>query len=71
MELHETADWCDAAPVILVERRRLPDRRASWRGGRRDADWFNRPIGAWRQVEHRQSPWREWLSKLPQYLSGH
>jgi hypothetical protein len=26
-----------------VDRRRTPDRRKEWRGGRRDTDWINRP----------------------------
>jgi hypothetical protein len=30
----------------LVDRRFTPDRRAVWRGGRRDSDWINRPPGA-------------------------
>ncbi len=29
-----------------LDRRRTPDRRAVWRGGRRDSDWVNRPLGA-------------------------
>ncbi|HXW04119.1 MAG TPA: hypothetical protein VD833_02725 [Vicinamibacterales bacterium] len=32
---------------VLVDRRRNPDRRALWRGGRRDSDWTERPPGAW------------------------
>ena len=26
-----------------LDRRRIPDRRAQWRGGRRDSDWTGRP----------------------------
>ena len=26
--------------------RTVPDRRHAWRGGRRDSDWQNRPLGA-------------------------
>jgi hypothetical protein len=33
--------------IVAVERRRQPDRRTTWRGGRRDTDWMNRPPGAW------------------------
>jgi hypothetical protein len=33
-------------PFIARDRRRIPDRRARWRGGRRDSDWTNRrPVG--------------------------
>ena len=32
--------------VVTVERRCTPERRTMWRGGRRDADWLNRPPGA-------------------------
>jgi hypothetical protein len=30
----------------VLERRQVPDRRKVWRGGRRDSDWKNRPLGA-------------------------
>lgn len=30
----------------VVDRRRIPDRRATWRGGRRDSDWKHRPLDA-------------------------
>jgi hypothetical protein len=33
-------------PVPMLDRRRLPDRRSQWRGGRRDSDWQSRPAGA-------------------------
>ncbi len=39
------------APVPLVDRRRNPDRRSVWRGGRRNSDWVNRPPHAWRALE--------------------
>jgi hypothetical protein len=54
----------DLPPVVLIERRHTPDRRAVWRGGRRNTDWANRPIGAWRHFEQR-SFWRQFLAKLP------
>jgi len=28
---------------LVADRRRTPDRRDEWRGGRRDSDWTNRP----------------------------
>ena len=34
-------------PVVMIERRRTPDRRPEWRGGRRDRDWLTRPLHAW------------------------
>jgi hypothetical protein len=41
-------------PVILYDRRKSPDRRDTWRGGRRDSDWLHRPPGAWRRFEKLQ-----------------
>jgi hypothetical protein len=35
----------DARPGV-ADRRRIPDRRATWRGGRRDSDWKHRPLDA-------------------------
>jgi hypothetical protein len=29
-------------PYVTRDRRRIPDRRSKWRGGRRDSDWTNR-----------------------------
>jgi hypothetical protein len=37
------AELHDVPTVVLLDRRRTPDRRATWRGGRRDTDWINRP----------------------------
>jgi hypothetical protein len=63
--MQEFSDATDIPPVIVVERRHLPDRRSFWRGGRRNTDWINRPIGAWRQLEQGRSPWRHWIAKVP------
>ena len=55
----------DTCPVVAVERRRAPDRRTRWRGGRRDRDWLNRPLGALARLARRDRPlfaWRSWLS---------
>jgi len=38
-------------PVPTLDRRRTPDRRTVWRGGRRDSDWQNRPLGALARLE--------------------
>jgi hypothetical protein len=60
-----TIDLTDLPPVQTEERRLRPDQRTSWRGGRRNTDWTNRPIGAWRHLEQGRSPWREWIAKVP------
>ena len=41
-------------PVVLYDRRKCPDRRSTWRGGRRDSDWIHRPPGALRRFEQLQ-----------------
>jgi hypothetical protein len=52
---HLIVDVSDVpAPPPMVDRRHRPDRRAVWRGGRRDSDWINRPPSAWDQFESRQ-----------------
>jgi hypothetical protein len=55
---HIIADVSDVpAPFPVVDRRRTPDRRKVWRGGRRDSDWVNRPLSAWGAFEtRRQKP---------------
>jgi hypothetical protein len=70
--MHEVFDATDVPPLVVVERRHLRDRRSFWRGGRRNTDWMSRPIGAWRNLEQRLSPWRQWIAKLPLHgLSAH
>lgn len=57
----------DPPPIVMMERRRQPDRRTPWRGGRRDTDWINRPLGAWKRVAHREGrgyTWSQWLFQL-------
>lgn len=44
----------DIPQAVLCERRRFPDRRTVWRGGRRDTDWIDRPSGAWGRFEAEQ-----------------
>jgi hypothetical protein len=51
---HVVSNVVDVPPLPMVERRRSPDRRAVWRGGRRDSDWVNRPPDAWARLESRQ-----------------
>jgi len=62
--MREDIDLQDLPPVITVERRRLPDRRTFWRGGRRNTDWTNRPLGAWALLERQRSIWLDWLARL-------
>jgi hypothetical protein len=48
-----------------ADRRRSPDRRLTWRGGRRDSDWMTRPNGALDRIEEATptiSFWRRLLS---------
>jgi hypothetical protein len=55
----------DVVPGVIVDRRRGGDRRALWRGGRRDTDWINRPLDLPVPVdddERRTSGWRRWLA---------
>jgi hypothetical protein len=53
---HLIADANDVPPApIVMDRRRTPDRRAVWRGGRRDSDWVNRPPDALTKLEASQS----------------
>jgi hypothetical protein len=52
-------------PVVFMDRRRTPDRRAAWRGGRRDADWLQRPPGALARMHvggGSLAGWRSWLT---------
>ena len=60
---HIVVDVPDLPPAPLVrDRRCTPDRRTEWRGGRRDNDWVNRPLGGLSNLETRQrraaSPFR-------------
>ena len=52
----------ETLPVMLFERRTRPDRRSAWRGGRRDDDWINRPLGGLERLERsrRAQLWRRW-----------
>jgi hypothetical protein len=62
--MQQFIDTADVPAVVLVERRHRPNRRSWWRGGRRNTDWTNRPVDAWRDMEHGLQPWRQWLMKL-------
>jgi hypothetical protein len=54
----------DIPPEIRCERRRAPDRRVVWRGGRRDADWLDRPSGAWERFEATRRWTPSWAWRL-------
>jgi len=41
--MREQRDPLDDRRTCPVERRQSADRRAGWRGGRRDTDWTSRP----------------------------
>jgi len=54
-------------PAPLYDRRRTPDRRRVWRGGRRDSDWVNRPLDGLARVDRQHtklSGWRRALSTI-------
>ena len=50
--------------VVSMERRHQPDRRAGWRGGRRDKDWKERPDGAWSRWAGPTAILQEWRQRL-------
>jgi hypothetical protein len=62
--MEHTTEGVDIPAVVLVERRKRPSRRGWWRGGRRNEDWTNRPLDAWRHLEQRAPSWRQWLAKV-------
>ena len=41
-------------PFVRYDRRKSPDRRKTWRGGRRDSDWTSRPPDALRRFDSLQ-----------------
>jgi hypothetical protein len=64
---HIILDTDDVPGAPCVDRRRTPDRRDTWRGGRRNDDWLNRPPDALARVLSGARPpvwWRELLSSL-------
>jgi hypothetical protein len=56
--MRETPHVIDDLPPFIVERRRSPDRRTVWRGGRRDSDWINRPPGALDRMQRPAGIWQ-------------
>lgn len=57
----------DVPPATFeFDRRKTPDRRRTWRGGRRDTDWINRPPGALERFEASQlrDRWRKAFAVL-------
>ena len=66
----QTAPADDGVPNVAPgERRRQPDRRDRWRGGRRDSDWANRPPDALTRIEQarRWPSLRQWLQSIGQW----
>ena len=62
---HITLETHDIPAVPpLVDRRCQPDRRATWRGGRRDSDWICRPPGALARLAANQPQPSRWLRAL-------
>jgi hypothetical protein len=64
---HIIVDQTDVPPPPpAYDRRRTPDRRTIWRGGRRDSDWIDRPLGGLDRLEReaKRSAWRRVLSTL-------
>jgi hypothetical protein len=53
-DIDARGDTTVVPPVVLYDRRKSPDRRVAWRGGRRDSDWIHRPPGALRRFEQLQ-----------------
>ena len=67
--MKHTTSVIDDLPLlpVHVERRLNPDRRTIWRGGRRDSDWTERPLGAWDRLGRDGRPvtrFRQVLSTL-------
>jgi len=63
--MHNTIELSDVPAFVFVDRRRTPDRRTVWRGGRRDSDWtINRPQGvlALEPDTQRVNVLRRWFS---------
>jgi hypothetical protein len=62
---HITRDLNDVpAGLPMTDRRRTPDQRREWRGGRRDSDWVGRPPAAWSRYTGKPAAWRQVLSTL-------
>ena len=61
--MQEFSDATDVPPVVVVERRHIPDRPGFWPGERRNTDWMSRPIGAWRHLEQSLAPWRQCVGR--------
>jgi len=62
MSAHNYTD-SELPPVVTFDRRRAPDRRVGWRGGRRDSDWLNRPPGMLEGATLRNLPWLTRLAR--------
>jgi hypothetical protein len=59
--MSDTFSFDDVPRGPIAERRRTPDRRRRWRGGRRDTDWLNRPLDSLKRLGGRFPWWLDWL----------
>ena len=64
--MQNTEGFTENLPWFVADRRRTPDRRTPWRGGRRDTDWtVNRPSGVLDRLASSRTewfaPWRRWV----------
>jgi hypothetical protein len=65
--MQNTEVLSEPIPWFAADRRRAPDRRDRWRGGRRDTDWtLNRPAGVLDQRGARA----DWFSALRRLVPG-
>jgi hypothetical protein len=65
--MQNTETLTESIPWFAVDRRRAPDRRGQWRGGRRDTDWtLNRPAGMLAQRMERS----DWFAALRRLMPG-
>jgi hypothetical protein len=65
--MQNTEILTESIPWFAVDRRRAPDRREQWRGGRRDTDWtLNRPAGVLDQRAART----DWIATLRRLVPG-
>jgi hypothetical protein len=62
--MRRVAELMRVFPGTVVDRRRCQDRRADWRGGRRDEDWTARPhdVPAPAENGHQARGWSRWFS---------
>jgi len=60
----ELFEQADSLPIVVADRRRCRDRRSSWRGGRRDSDWINRPLDSLARIARAQDRATGWWRRI-------